>query len=91
MDLLRGHLKQVLQELPGGLSVSFCNEMRDSELGRAVDVDEEKELALRCLHLGDVDVKEPNWIALEFPLPGLVAFLVRQPGDVTSLQAPMQC
>lgn len=91
MDLLRGHLKQVLQELPGGLSVSFCNEMRDSELGRAVDVDEEKELALRCLPLGDVDVKEPNWIALEFPLPGLVAFLVRQPGDVTSLQAPMQC
>jgi hypothetical protein len=41
-----GHgLEQVLQELPGRLSVGFVDQLRDRELARAVDADEQVEVA----------------------------------------------
>ena len=73
MDLVGHGFEHVLQELPGGLSVSIRNELSDSELGRPVDSDEEKELSLGGLHFGDVDVKEPDRVALELLPLGFVS------------------
>ena len=90
VDLIGHGLEHVLQELPGSLSVSRCNELSDGELGRPVDADEEIELALGSLHLGDVDVEEADGVALELLPLGLVAFDIRQARDAMPLQAPMQ-
>jgi hypothetical protein len=46
VDLVGHGFEHVLQELPGGLSVSRGNELGNGELGCPVDTDEEKELAL---------------------------------------------
>ena len=45
MDFVRHVLQQVLQELPGGLSASLVDQLRDSELAGPVDGDEQIELA----------------------------------------------
>ena len=103
MDLIGHGLKHVLEELPGSLSVSRCNELSDSELGRPVDADEQVKLALGGLHLGNVpsrgllanrcraaDVKEPDGIAFELLASGLVTLDMRQARDAVPLQAPMQ-
>ena len=91
MDLVGHGLEQVLQELPGRLSVSCCNELSDGELGSPVDSDEQVELALGSLHLGNVDVEEADGVALELLALGLVAFDIRKPRDAMTLQAPVQC
>jgi hypothetical protein len=57
---------------------------------RPVDADEEVELSFGGLHLGDVDVKEPDGVALELLPLGLVALDIRQPRDAMALQAAMQ-
>ena len=49
-------LKHVMQDLPGRLSVSRCNELSDGELGRSVNAHKEIELAFSRLQPGDVDV-----------------------------------
>ena len=90
MDLIGQGFEQVLQELPGRLSVSCFNELGDGELGCPVDADEQVELALGSLHLGDVDVEEADGVAFEFLPPGLVAFDIGQARDAMSLQAPMK-
>jgi hypothetical protein len=90
VDLTGHSFQQVRQELPGCLSVSCRNELGDGELGSAVDADEEKELALGRLYFGDVDVKEPDGVALELLALGLVAFDIRQARDAMTLKAPMQ-
>jgi hypothetical protein len=103
MDLIGHSLEHVLQELPGRLPVSSCNELSDGELGRPVDTHEEKKLSLGRLHLGDVDVdrasgsppvREPlaraNRIPLELLPTWLVALDIRQARDAMPLQAPMQ-
>ena len=78
VDLVGHGFEHVLKELLSCLSVSSCNELSDSELGCSVDTDEEKELSLSRLHLGDVDVEEPGGVAFELLAFGLVAFDVRQ-------------
>jgi hypothetical protein len=65
VDLVGYGLEHVLQELPGRLSVRCCNELSNGELGRPVDADEQVELSFGGLHLGDVDVEEPDGIAFE--------------------------
>jgi hypothetical protein len=80
----------MLQELPGGLSVSRCNELGDGELGGPVNADEQVELALGGLHFGNVDVKVPDRVAPELLPLGLVPLDIRKTGDAVTLQAPMQ-
>ena len=91
MDLIWHSFEHVLKELPSSASVSRFNKLGDSELGCAVDADEEVELALGGLHFGDVDVEEPDRVALELLTLRLVPFNVRQPGDPMTLQTPVQC
>ena len=86
-----GHgLEHVLQELPGCASVSFFNKLRDRELARAITADEEIELALGGLHLGDIDVKESDRIALELLPLRLVAAEIRQARDPMALQTAVK-
>ena len=54
VDLIGHGFEPMLQELPGRLSVSRCNELSDSDLGRSVNAHKEIELAFSRLHLGDV-------------------------------------
>ena len=81
VNLIWHGFEHVLKELPSSASVSRFNELGDSELGCAVDADEEVEFALGGLHFGDVDVEEPDRVALELLTLRLVPFNVRQPGD----------
>lgn len=53
VDLIVHGFEHVLQELPGRHSVGCCDELHDGELGRPVNSDNEKELALGGLHLGN--------------------------------------
>ena len=86
-----GHgFQQMLEELPGRLSVRRCNELSDGEFGSSVNAHKEIELAFGRLHLGDVNMEEPYGVALELLALGLVALHVRQPRDTMSLQASMQ-
>jgi hypothetical protein len=50
VDLIGDGLKHVLEELPGGAPVSRFNQLGDRELGRAINADEQVELALSSLH-----------------------------------------
>ena len=89
VDVIRHGLGHVLQKLPGGAPVGFFNELSHRELTRAVDADEEIELALGGMHFGNVYMKEPDWVALELLAPRLVALEIRQSRDAMPLQAPV--
>uniref|UniRef100_A4WZ16 Uncharacterized protein n=1 Tax=Cereibacter sphaeroides (strain ATCC 17025 / ATH 2.4.3) TaxID=349102 RepID=A4WZ16_CERS5 len=67
MDLVGHDLEHVLEELPGSLSVSRCNELSNGELGRPVDADEQVELPFAGLHLRDIDVKEADGVGVILP------------------------
>jgi len=55
-----GHgFQQMLEELPGRLSVRRCNELSGGEFGRSVNAHKEIELTFSPLHLSDVDMEEP--------------------------------
>ncbi len=90
MDLVGHGLEQVLQELPGSLSISRFNESSDGELGSSVDAHEEEKFSFSGLHFGNVDVKEADGVALELLALGLVSLDIRQPRDAMPLQATMQ-
>ncbi len=90
VDLVGHSFEHVLEELPGRLSVGSCNELGNGELGCPVDADEEKELSLSSLHLGDVDVKEPDRVTLELLPSGLVSLDIRKARNAMTLKAPVQ-
>ena len=79
VDLIGHRFEHVLKELPGSLSVSGGNELGDGELGRPVYAHKEKEPALGGLHLGNINVEEPDGVALELLPLGLVTFDIWQP------------
>ena len=86
VDLIGHGFENVLQELPGHLSVSRCTKLSDGKLGRSVNAHKKIELAFSRLHLGNVDVEEPDGVALELLALGLVTFDIRQPRDNTNLR-----
>ncbi len=103
VDLIGHGFDHVLQELPCGASGCLFNELGNGKLARAVDADEKISLSFSGLHLGNVDMEEPNGVALEFLPLGLVhcpeivclqtmrgALYIRQARYVVPLQAPMQ-
>lgn len=78
VDLVGYGFQQMAQELPCRSPADFVDQLCDREFAGAVDGDEQLELALSDLHLGDIDVEEADGRALE-PLPlWLVAFDVGQ-------------
>ena len=90
VDLIGHGFEHVLQELPGGLSVSRCNELGDGELGRSVNAHKEIELAFSRLYLGDVDMEKPDGVAFELLALGLVTLDIQKTRDPMPLQAAMQ-
>ena len=82
--------EHVLQELPGGASVCFFNELGCVELTRAVDADKEIELSLCRLDFSDINMEEADGVALELLALRLVPLDFRQARDAMPLQAVMQ-
>ena len=72
MDLVGHSLEHVLQELPGCFPICLLDKLGHRELACAINADEEIELALGGLHLGDVNVEEADRVALELLAPRLV-------------------
>jgi hypothetical protein len=90
VDPVRHRLQQVLEGLPSRSSISLVDKLGDREFTRAVDANEQIELAFGGLHLGNIDVKEADRIALEALSLRLVARNVRQAGYTVSLQAAVR-
>ena len=73
MDAVANSFEQTFQDLPGCLAVRLLDQLRNREFTGPIHGDKEKELAFCCPDFGNIDMKEPNWIALEALLLGLVA------------------
>lgn len=64
-------------------------QLDEDRLRGPVDGDQEIELALGGLHLGDVDMEEADRISLELLLRDLLASDIRQASDAMALEAAM--
>jgi hypothetical protein len=89
VDLIGHSFEHELQELPVFLS-AVAAELSDDELGCPVDANEQEELPFSGPNFRDVDMKEPDGIALELLALGLVAFDIWQARDAIRLQKPMK-
>lgn len=68
VEPIRNGGDQIEQELRRRYLSSLFDQLGEGELACSVNGDEDVELAFGGLELGDVDVEEPDWVALE-PLP----------------------
>ena len=90
VDLVGNGGDQSDEEGRGRHPVGAVDPLHEGELAGPVDGDEQMELALRRLKLGDVDVEEADRIGLELLLRLPVALDRRQPADAMALKAAMQ-
>lgn len=90
LDLLRHGFEHVLEDVPSRAPDGLFDELGHGRLARTVDADKQIQLSLRSLHLGDVDVEEPNRVALELLRPGASPPEIGQAADPGPLQASMQ-
>ena len=81
---------QVAQDRGGGHFPGLLLRVAASEPGGAVDSDEEIQLALSGLNLGDINVKVAERVGLEVLRRELVALPLGQSRDVMTLQAAVQ-
>lgn len=72
MNRVRHGADEVSEKLRSNHLSSLGVEFGESELGSPVDSNEQVELALSCLHLGNVDMEVTDWIALELLLGWLI-------------------
>jgi hypothetical protein len=87
VDRVRHRFQQVFKELPRRSPVSLVDKLGDREFTRAVDADEQVELAFGSLNLGDIHVKEADTGVL---FPRRSTLDVRQTGYAVPLQAAVQ-
>jgi hypothetical protein len=85
-DLAAHGFEHVLQGLPSGVAISLFNALGHGKFARAVDPDEKIELALGRLHFCDINVKEPDPVALELLALQLVPCQIRQARNAMLLQ-----
>lgn len=90
MDCIGDSLNQIAQELGCGHLACLLVPFDIGKLRRSVDGNEEIELAVSGLNLGDIDVKIANRVGFECLLGGLVTFDIWQSGYAVALQAPVQ-
>ena len=90
VDLVRNGFDQGSKEIAGHAACGFLVQLGEGELGRPINGDEKIEPTFPGPHLGDVDVKEADRIALELGPVWLVTIGVGQPGDAVALKAAMQ-
>jgi hypothetical protein len=81
---------QVTQEGCGDHLPGLLVQFNESELGSAVDGDEEIQLALSRLNLRDINMEVAERVGSELLLCGLVAIDLGQSADVVPLQTAMQ-
>jgi hypothetical protein len=74
VDPVRDDAQEMFEEFPGRLSISFLDQLCDSEFACPVNGNEEVQLAFSGLDFRYVEMKEPNRVA-----SGLVSLDVRQP------------
>ncbi len=65
-------------------------QLREGELGCAINGHKQVEPAFFCVHLGDIDVEVADRVAPELLLGGLVAGHLGQAADAMALQAAVQ-
>jgi hypothetical protein len=68
MDFIGDGLNERDEEGRSGDAVGLFDELYEGKLRRAIYGDEKIELSFRCLHLGDVDMKEADRVGLELLL-----------------------
>src|SRR5258706_13157225 len=90
VDLIGNGCDQLEQEARRGHSVGLLHQLGKDEFAWAINGHEEVKLAFFGSHLGDVDVKEADWIGLKLLFWLLIAFNFREPADVTALKQPVQ-
>ena len=81
---------QVAEEVARDTPRCLLVQLHKGELGRAVDGDQQVELALLGSDFREVDVEEADRVALELGASRLVPVCVGQPRDAVALQAPVQ-
>ncbi len=90
MDLVGHSPDEGAQEVAGNLRRGLLVQFHIGELARAIDGNEQVELALFGAHLRDIDVKIADRVSLELALAGHVAGDFWQARDAMALQAAMQ-
>ena len=91
VDVIRHEGDELVEEVGGDAAGGLRVELGESELGSAVDCDEEVKLAFSCADLGQVEVKEADGIGLELPFAGRGgAWDFRQAADTVALEAAME-
>ena len=90
MDPVGHGLDERAQEVAGDAARGFLVQLDKGELGGAVDGNQQVEPALRRVDFSNIDVEVAEWIGPELAPDRGGAFDLGQPGDVVSLQAPVQ-
>src|SRR3982751_6913901 len=86
-----GHSRdQVSEEVARDAAGDPLMQRHEGELGRAVDRNQQVELALLGPHLREVDVEEADRVRLEAGALGLVALRLGQPRDTVALKTAVQ-
>ena len=90
MDLVGHGRDQGAQEVARDAAGDPFMQLDEGELGRAIDRDQQIELALLGPDLREVNVEVADRVTLELGSPRLVPVCVGQPRDAVALQAPVQ-
>jgi hypothetical protein len=90
VDLVGHCLDESCKEGRCGDAVGLVHQLDKGELARPVDGNEKVELSFSSLYLGDIDMKEPDRIGLEFLLGRCLTFHLGQTADPVTLQTAMQ-
>ena len=90
MDGIRHGGDQIAKELDHRHLVRSRVQLHIGELGRPVDGNEEAQLTLGSLHLGDIDVEITDRVGLELLLGRLAGTHLRQLRNAVALKASMQ-
>lgn len=90
VDAIGDGLEQMFEEFPRGLAIRLFHELGHGKLAGPVNADEEIELSLHRLNLGNVDMEEANGVSFETLPLWFVALDIRQARDAMPLKASMQ-
>ncbi|QBL95585.1 hypothetical protein KSAC_34060 (plasmid) [Komagataeibacter saccharivorans] len=78
MNLIRDDAQKIFEKFLGRSSVGFAHKLRYRKLSGTVYAHEKVKLAFGNLDFGNIEVKEPDRIALEVLPFWLVSFDIRQ-------------
>lgn len=90
VDAIGDRLEQKLEKLRRCLAMCFGDQLRGRKLARPIIADEEIELALHGLNLGDIDVNVADWVALELLALRFVAIDIWKTRDSMSFKTRVE-